>query len=180
MLQPTANGRPSQLHNSGGRRPPKRGSVGGSARVTGFLSDLADLASELDLVEIYLQGDLEAGIERATAREGSGWIDGQIAKVSTFGQLASPPRSASDLAAYYGVTADWAAGFRDVIRWPVKLCSAEYGPQSVLACALEFLGQARSEVWRGPSSRWPWSGLARRSGAAMGPSGTLALRHGRG
>ncbi|MBO0687736.1 MAG: hypothetical protein J2P45_31695 [Candidatus Dormibacteraeota bacterium] len=92
--------------------------------VARFLSDIANLAGELELVEIYLEGDLEAGIERAAAREGGGWIEGQIAKVSGFQQLAAPPRNAKALAVYYGEVAEWVGGFRESVLWPVRVCNA--------------------------------------------------------
>lgn len=114
--------------------------------VARFLSDLADLAGDMELVEIYLEGDLEAGIARAAVREGSGWIEGQVAKVSSFRQLAAPPRNVEALATYYGEVARWTGGFRESVPWPVRVCDADKGPQAVLACALESSGWARSDA----------------------------------
>jgi hypothetical protein len=118
------------------------------AEVSQFLSDLGDLADEVHWIELYLEGDLNSGLERAAEREGPGWIESQISKISGFRLVDIPPRDSHGVAAYYRRTADRRRVLRAAVPWRVEVIQADLGPEASLAQALRFLDISQAEAAR--------------------------------
>jgi hypothetical protein len=116
------------------------------AEVRGFHADLAALGGSVVLVEIYVEGDLAASLNRAALREGPDWIDSQIARITSFRNADHPPRNVADVVAYYRATADRRRQLRDLVPWPIKIIDADLGPQIVLEQALAFIAEQQAEA----------------------------------
>lgn len=104
-----------------------------------FLTALGPVAGDVRIVDLYLEGDLQAGVLRGAAREGVGWIESQIAKISGFPQIRAAPRSAADVAAYYQAESDERAHVRLAAPWPMHTIDACRSRQECLAEALRLL-----------------------------------------
>jgi hypothetical protein len=109
------------------------------SEVQQFLANLGAVAGGVRLVELYLDGDLQAGVLRAAAREGAGWIESQIAKISGFPQVGRSPRNGADVAAYYRAASDERAAVRFAAPWPTYTIDARRSQQECLDESLRLL-----------------------------------------
>ena len=55
------------------------------AEIDEFVDSLAGITAEVRTVVLFLDGDPVAGLRRAAAREGSGWLDWYIGKLARYG-----------------------------------------------------------------------------------------------
>jgi hypothetical protein len=102
-----------------------------------FLVELRDRLAAFELIGRHLAGDVAAGLERASSREGDEWLDGFVAKVSTYRDLPAAVATAADVTQYLQHTADRSRLLLAGAPWPTVFLDADRGLRAILddACA---------------------------------------------
>ncbi len=103
-----------------------------------FMQCTAQIFGGHPVVELHLVGDLVGGLRRAGAREGTGWLDRHVLKVSSY--KAAPHVSALGMAAaYLDELESRAAELLISAPWKVEFLDVDTGFSSVTANALTIL-----------------------------------------
>jgi hypothetical protein len=96
-----------------------------------FFGRLRARLEEVDMIELYLDGDATAALHRASAREGGDWIDRHVAKVSTFDDASGMVETRDDVVAYTRAAAARSRHLLGRAPWPVHFLHADDGPDAL-------------------------------------------------
>jgi hypothetical protein len=102
-----------------------------------FFVELRDRLAAFDVIGLHLAGDVVAGLERASSREGDEWLEGFVAKVSSYRDLQTPVATAADVTEYLQQAADRSRLLLAGAPWPTVFLDAGRGLRAILgdACA---------------------------------------------
>lgn len=104
-----------------------------------FFEDLARLASEVELLELHIEGDPHAAVLRASRREGMGWIEASIAKFGRY-ENAEPVSDLASLVRYMTHAQERSRRLLRGAPWTVITFDAASGADTVLTEALSAIG----------------------------------------
>lgn len=111
--------------------------------IAAFLRDLASALSGADLLEVHLEGDVRQAIERASLREGEGWLEGLVAKVDCYADSGRVTDTAS-LAAYLDAAQARTRRLLTGAPWPVLTLPVSAGFEAVSQATLGWVREAIS------------------------------------
>lgn len=118
------------------------------ATIRRLFDDLGSVLAGHRVVQLHLTGDIAAGLARAAAREGAGWLERFVAKTE-----ASPARDAGSAAvegavAYLVRSSPRELALLGTVPWPVVELDADAGADAVFDAALAALPPRRDHGQR--------------------------------
>lgn len=110
-------------------------------RIMEFCGELAERASDFELVQVHLSDDPSVSIPRAAAREGPGWLETMVARASAWPAGASV-KDLNSLAAYFRANDQRAHRILRSAPWRVLFVGADRPECGVRDEVAHLLGSA--------------------------------------
>ena len=107
--------------------------------VAGFFASVEPRLRGFDALQVQLEGDASAGLNRAMEREGSSWLNSFVQKVGGYKDYGRGGITQANVIAYLDSATGCSRVLLAAAPWPVSFVSVDGGADFTLAEVLELL-----------------------------------------